>query len=354
MITLAKVSEGRRLPFALFLFGFAPVSAEYLIGYDTIAGDPFAMVFGLVVFAPLYGAPALLIRELVRRTGRGWPSILVLGAAFGLLQAGLIDQGLFNPAYRDIPYWEAVRAPTLLAPLGTSAFMLFHFTALHAFGSVYAPVAVAEALSGRARERPWLRLPGLIVIVLSWLAAAGYVAVDHVLTEGWQPTPAQMIGTLVAVVLLCWLAFRLPAPGTPPEPGSPASPLGVALISLVLIAPRPVLAALSPVHPMWNSWPPTLFAVATTVLWLVIMVRWSGSPGWSPVHQLAAAAGYLFAVAGTAFLVTPLGEVDLAAKYGSNLTLLLLVAVLTGTGWSIQHRMLRQDQGAPKPVITPQ
>jgi hypothetical protein len=31
--------------------------------------------------------------------------MLCLGAAFGLLQAGLIDQSLFNPDYRVIPYW---------------------------------------------------------------------------------------------------------------------------------------------------------------------------------------------------------------------------------------------------------
>ncbi|SNR42784.1 hypothetical protein [Actinomadura mexicana] len=42
-------------------------------------------------------AVAVLIREAARRTGRGWPTIVLLGAAFGLVQAGLIDQSLFNP-----------------------------------------------------------------------------------------------------------------------------------------------------------------------------------------------------------------------------------------------------------------
>lgn len=55
----------------------------------------------LGIFIPLYGTVAVLIREITRRTGRGWPTILLLGAAFGLIQAGLIDQSLFNPGYLD-------------------------------------------------------------------------------------------------------------------------------------------------------------------------------------------------------------------------------------------------------------
>jgi hypothetical protein len=75
----------------------------------------------LLIFGPLYGAPAVLIREAARRTGRGWPTILLVSLAAGLVQAGLIDQSLFNPSYRDIPYWDDMRLPTYLPGLGFSA-----------------------------------------------------------------------------------------------------------------------------------------------------------------------------------------------------------------------------------------
>ncbi|PRX96577.1 hypothetical protein [Allonocardiopsis opalescens] len=322
----------------LVLLLFAPISAEYLIGYDVLAGDPLAMLFGLMVFAPLYGAPALLIRELVRRTGGGWPSILLLGAAFGLVQAGLIDQGLFNPAYRDIFYWDALRQPTFLAPLGTSGFMLFHFTALHAFGSVYAPVAVAEALAGRNRDRPWLRPLGLTATTVVWLLAGWYVLADHLRLEGWQPSAWQVAGTVAAVGALVWAALRTARP-SPVSGRTPApSPFVVLVVSLGLLAARPLLAALSPAGPGWNSWGPTLFAVAAVVLWSYLMLRWSRAPGWSGTHVLASAAGYLFAVGGAAFLVTPLGDVDPAAKAAGNIALLVLVAVLVAAGWMVQNR----------------
>jgi hypothetical protein len=53
----------------------------------------------LFVLAPVYGGAALLIREVTRRAGRGWPTILLLALAFGLLLEGVVNQSLFNPEY---------------------------------------------------------------------------------------------------------------------------------------------------------------------------------------------------------------------------------------------------------------
>ena len=105
----------------LGLFLFAPISAEYLLGYDNLIGRPVALLVGLLIFGPLYGVPAVLIREAARRTGRGWPTILLLSFAAGLVQAGLVDQGLFNASYRDIPHWDDMRLSTYLPGLGFSA-----------------------------------------------------------------------------------------------------------------------------------------------------------------------------------------------------------------------------------------
>ena len=65
---------------ALGLFVLAPVCAEYLWGYDNSTGHPATLVGNLIVFSPLYGAPALLIREAARRFGLGWPGLLLMAA----------------------------------------------------------------------------------------------------------------------------------------------------------------------------------------------------------------------------------------------------------------------------------
>ena len=79
---------------AVGLFFLAPLVAEFLLG-----NLPIKLLPALVVLAPMYGGGALLIRETVRRMGRGWPSILLLALAFGILEEAFATQSLFNPDY---------------------------------------------------------------------------------------------------------------------------------------------------------------------------------------------------------------------------------------------------------------
>lgn len=68
---------------ALGLFLLAPFIGEFLLGNLTI-GE-----LGLgPVLAPLYGCGALLVREVARRTGRGWPTMVMLAAAYTLTEEG--------------------------------------------------------------------------------------------------------------------------------------------------------------------------------------------------------------------------------------------------------------------------
>lgn len=121
------------------LFLLAPIAAEYLLAYDSNAGNVAMLLGGLLVIAPLYGAPALLIREVARRRELGWPGILCLAAAWGIVEAGVIDQSMFNPAYRDIDYWPYLFEPTFLPGPGLSAFAAVSFVAGHAIFSLGAP-----------------------------------------------------------------------------------------------------------------------------------------------------------------------------------------------------------------------
>jgi hypothetical protein len=84
----------RRIGLAVALFLVAPLVAEFLLGNLSITVPP-----ALLVLAPMYGGGALLARESVRRAGRGWPSLLLLGLAYGVAEEGLTTQSLFNPDY---------------------------------------------------------------------------------------------------------------------------------------------------------------------------------------------------------------------------------------------------------------
>jgi hypothetical protein len=60
----------------------APFVGEVLLG-----NAPLRWIFVYFVRLTMYGCGALLIREMSRRFGRGWPTIL--GVAYGIVEEGL-------------------------------------------------------------------------------------------------------------------------------------------------------------------------------------------------------------------------------------------------------------------------
>ena len=89
----------------IILYFLSPIAAEYLSGYQGQGiEDLFGLIISLLIIGPLYGAPAILIREFARRAGRGYPTILILSCACGFAQAGLIDQSLFFHEFFQIHF----------------------------------------------------------------------------------------------------------------------------------------------------------------------------------------------------------------------------------------------------------
>lgn len=83
-----------RLAPVVGLFVLAPFVGEYLLGNLTIS----ALALGLLL-APLYGCGAILVRELARRYGGGWPTMALLACAYALIEEGPVDQLLWNDSY---------------------------------------------------------------------------------------------------------------------------------------------------------------------------------------------------------------------------------------------------------------
>jgi hypothetical protein len=219
------------------LMVLSAIGAELLAAYDDSTGRPGELLFALVFFAMLYGCPALLIREVVRRLGRGWPSILALSAAAGLLQAGMIDQALYADSYGDIAGWEESLRSTYIAPLGIGGFMLQNFLLGHVVFSFGAPIAIAESLRPEAARMTWLSWRGTALAVVLWLLAAAAIVSDTYRSPAHATVPELAVTLLV--VLRSWRLRSVWAPGpvasgTALRPfrqcwrarSSPASPMG--------------------------------------------------------------------------------------------------------------------------------
>src|SRR5437879_9631552 len=88
----------RRPLLALILL--SPVIAEML----SVSTPPLEWLnpIAALLLIWLYGAGVLVMRETAVRWKTGWPSILLLGAAYGIIEEGLAVKSFFDPAWMDL------------------------------------------------------------------------------------------------------------------------------------------------------------------------------------------------------------------------------------------------------------
>ncbi|MFF0718855.1 hypothetical protein [Verrucosispora sp. NA02020] len=317
----------RRLVPVTALLLLAPWVAE--CSWGGFAGSDMLMV--VVVLAPMYGGAAILIREAARRTGGGWPMIVLLAAGFGVVQAGLVDQSLFNPGFlADTEFADISAADNTRIPvLGVSAQEAISFLGNHVALTICAPIALVESyLSPARRLRPWLRAPGLIAVTLLYLLGSLLIFVDDSGRKGFLASPGQLIGAAVLVLCLVVVAAlprwrRRPAPRTASTP----RPILAGLLVLVVYLGSSVL----------SGWIRVAVSVVAAAALVAVLVRWSERHGWGQSHVLACASGPLVGAAVLAYLVPPYSPASPAQALASDVLVSLIVVVLL-TGASARLR----------------
>jgi hypothetical protein len=315
----ARLPWWRRWAPVAGLLLLSPFCAEYLIGYQGVITNPVGQVAGVVMVLPIYGAPAVLIREVVRRTGRGWPTMLLLAAAAGLVQAGLVDQSLFNRA----EYTDAA-AHTLIPGLGVDVSQLLIFVVGHIVWSFGAPIAVVEACVPARAGRPWLRWPGTTVIAVVYVGGAVFYYFQLVVAVGFHATPVQLGAVVLAVAAAVAAAFAVPR-----RTGDAAGAVPPAWVAgLVALA---LLTADILVGDQW-AWLGVALSVAALAILAVVLLVWSRRTEWGSMHALAVAGAALLVYAALAFAVNP-GHVSRFELYAARgVVLVCVVALLLWAG----------------------
>lgn len=295
------------------------VGAELLAAYGDSTGDPGGIAFALVFFGALYGAPALLARELARRLGWGWPSLLLIFAALGTAQAGLIDQSLFSADYGGYEGWEENREPTLIQSLGLSGYNAYSFIVGHVIFSFAAPVALAEAWVPARARKPWLGPIGTTLAAIAYAVAATLIVTDP---ESRSGSPTQLLVTAGAVGAML-LGAALVGRGRRTDParsGTRGPALWLVLGVSLVFATAPELM------------PPTWLGVAlagtlTASLGILVLLA-ARTGGWTIRHTAAVGAAYLLERGLLAFTYFPLiGDVAAGPKYAHNVVMLLVVVL---------------------------
>ena len=275
----------------------------------------------------------MLIRELVRRWGGGWTSMLLLGMSLSIAEEFLIQQTSLAPlpwlanTYVYGRVW-GVNWPFFLFMLGYESVLV-----------VMVPVQLTELIFRNRSDEPWLRRRGLVTVSVLFLVGC-YLAwfawvqrarpmVFHV-AKYTPPFITMALGAL-AIVLLAWLAYILRKSDLPATNAVRTSPLWlVGVGTLFLGFPWYVLITLvfvpRPAHPLWI---PMAGGIVWAALAYLAVRRWSSSAGWGDQHRwiLASSATLVCMVAGYSGSSSWL-RMDLIAKVVMNVIAVALLLML--------------------------
>ncbi len=308
----------RRVAPAIGLFFLAPLVAEFLLG-----DLPITMLGALVVLAPLYGGGALLIREVVRRTGRGWPSIFVLAFSYAVLEEAFTTQTLFNPNYLGLNLH--LLDPAYIPALGIGIWWTIFVLTLHTVWSISTSIGLAESLVPDRATTPWLGSVGLAVLSILFVLAVVASTIfaikqdrNHFVASKAQFLSAAIICVLAAVTAFFLRKRRMAAAAS----GYVPAPWLVGCIALVggsifLLIPN-----------KWGWLAVALYLILDLAI-IALVREWSHRIGWDSRHRLALAGGAALAYAWHAFIQNPaVGGAGAVDRIGNGLFALGLVILL--------------------------
>jgi hypothetical protein len=268
----------------------APIFGEYLLG-----NLKFSELIYLPFLIPLYGAGALLIRELARRAGRGSMTMLILGIAYGLFEEGVVDQMLFNRFYFA---GQDQISDTFISALGIDAWLALIVLAMHAVWSTYIPIALVEALFPEWGARPWLSTKGMGIIVTLFILGSAYLCYAIYLEEDFFASAAQLTATMVLILLLVKTAFTIDPLGRNTASGFIPTPLFVGGFSWIC-------SSLYMLTEMLPGWTRVLACLLLLALFSGFTWFWSKHTGWSEMHHLALVGGGILTYAWLGLLMVP-------------------------------------------------
>ncbi|WP_327033136.1 hypothetical protein [Micromonospora ureilytica] len=319
----------RRLLPVIALLLLAPWAAE--CSWGGFAIDDFLPV--LIFLSPMYGGAAILIRETARHLGAGWPTIVLLAAAFGVLQAGLVDQSLFNSDFLDDTQYADTRAAaeaTLVPGLEFSLRQAFDYVGNHIVLTICAPIVLIESFLGAdRRRRPWLGRPGLLVVGLIYLLGSLFIFSDINDDKGFLASPLQLSFATVLVLVLVGTAL-LPRwrRARPRRARRAPHPLWVGLpIVLVRLG-----ADLTP------GWAGMAIALALAAATGGLIAYWSSRSGWGQRHVLVAGSAGLVMASAFAYLVPPYSPASPAAALAGDVAVTVVtVTLVVGAWWRLRR-----------------
>jgi hypothetical protein len=284
----------RILP-ALLLFLLSPVCGELLS--SSAPPTEFFKPLTFFTLCLLYGGGAILVRETAFRWKKGWLSILVLGAAYGIIEEGLMVKSFFDPGWMDLGILGSYGRWLGVNWVWTAELIYFH-----AVFSIGIPILITTLVFPAQKDAPWLSRNNLILVFALFVLDVifGFLALTS-----YRPPVFPYILAIAITIGLILLARRLsdPIPGEAVAKMQSPFLFGVLGFSATLIFF--LISWVLPNLPI----PPVVPILAFGLLvWASKRAIWylSGKGNWKAGQLAALASGALFPF----IIIAPLIEMD--------------------------------------------
>lgn len=265
------------------LFLLAPALGELLSSSAPPA--EFFNPFGFIILVILYGGGAVLARELIIRWQKGWISLLLLGAAYGIIEEGLMVKSFFDPNWVDIGILGSYGRW-----VGVNWVWSLELTIYHAVISISIPVLLAELIFIGKRNESWVGQKGFIILFILFVAD---VAFGYFVLTTYRPGAVHYWLTVVVVVTLILLAWRLPQQPFAPKTTALRKPSRFWLVGFLGTIAFFLTFSVLP-HTVLLPFITMLIGIGLVVLVIWLVMRMSGNGAvWAEMHRLALGAGPL-------------------------------------------------------------
>ena len=282
---------------ALILFLLSPAIGELLSG--SAPPVEFFNPFGFVILVSLYGSGAVIIRELKVCWKKGISSVLLLGAAYGILEEGLLVCSFYNPNWSDL---------NQLAVYGrwfdVNWIWTVMLTIYHAVYSITIPITLVELAYSQHQHENWVskRILKILLVLLLSVVVLGFFLFNPL--SGYLPPLPHYLLTVLVMILFGYAAYRFP--GEWGSHGNKPLPKVVLMWMIGVVGTLSFFLGFWLMPTLMPLWPiGTLFGPALILLYIVLLRSYEWKEP-TEKHRFALVSGAL------AFFIVfaPLQELD--------------------------------------------
>jgi len=312
----------------IFLFFIAPIVGELLSG--STPPNSFFNPLTLLFLCFLYGGGAVIARELTLYWGKGWPTLLALGAAYGIIEEGLLVKSFFDPHWKDLGLLG-----TYGHVLGVNWVWSVQLITFHAIFSIAIPVLIVNLLFPKRRAERWAGPRALLLLIAIFMLV---IVLGSLFVFQYRPALLLYLITFAIAAAFVLFARFLPRAIIVTKSTDVPLPLRFGLVgflgTLTLFLINWVLP--TTLTPFWVT---ILLTLLLDVVVGFVLLRISGNAlGWTERHQVALVSGAL------AFFVLLAPIVEITQRQSDHTGLTFVALVIVGLLYLLTRRIRRREQ----------